>query len=160
MPSSGSCAVLGRPLSVNDTIDPLMKTGSSSLLCPSGRRIKQITHGKCLAPSLALDVQNILPLTLPGPAISCPRHPQVAFSSQPCAPLTQLERMRKEPILWLHCPPSPAPKAGIHGLRSEPGISCVIRSCVRAISFPTKERGLGLGARTAGPWARYCPTHL
>lgn len=83
MPSSGSCAVLGRPLSVNDTIDPLMKTGSSSFLCPGGRRIKQITHGKCLAPSLALDVQNILPLTLqfpppqaqPSPVHGIPRLP-------------------------------------------------------------------------------------
>lgn len=96
MPSSGSCAVLGKPLSVANTFRPLLKIGahhSSALGCG---RIKEMTHGKCLAQSLVLDEQEILPLTLfpiaPCPAIPRSQHPQTAFSLMALCSLDLVKR--------------------------------------------------------------------
>lgn len=62
--------------------------------------------------------------------------------------------MRKEYTLRLHsAPPSPAPEGGIHGLRSESRISCVIPSSVWAISFPVQGWGpAGWEPELLGPW--------
>lgn len=66
--------------------------------------------------------------------------------------------MRKDSVLWLHPDPLlPPQRDGFHGLRSEPRLSCVIPRSVCAISLPIQERGLRLGARTAGLRTWYCP---
>lgn len=76
--------------------------------------------------------------------ISCLQHSSLL---RPAAsvPLTHLEK-EKEGIrpLVASCPPSSAPKGGIHGLRSEPWISCVILSSAWTISFPAQKTESGL----------------
>lgn len=104
------------------------------------------------------------------PSLSISHHPTHSCLPSTASPgcllptalhsLTQLERDEGlHPLAPSH-PPSRTPEGGIHGLRSEPRISCVIPSCVWAISFPTQEMGPGLEARTTGPSAWHCSTHL
>lgn len=78
------------------------------------------------------------------PSLSSLQHPSLLLPAA-SVPLTRLEK-EKEGIhpLASSCPPSSAPKGGIHGLRSEPGISCVIPSSAWTISFPAHRRGSGL----------------
>lgn len=88
----------------------------------------------------------------PMPSISHPQHPRAAFSPWLCVPLTQLGRDEER----IHppapsCPASATPEGGIHILRSEPRISCVIPSSDWTISFPARERGPGGGSQDC--WA-------
>lgn len=159
----GSCAVLGKPLSVASAFCPLLETGAHHFSALGCGRIKEMTHGKYLAQSLALNEQEILPLTLSFPLPSLPpstTFPACLLPMASCSLDTLRQGLGRESTLWLYpASPSPGPERGIHGLRSEPRLSCVIPSSVWAISFPAQEWGpagwgpelLGPGPGTLGP---------
>lgn len=88
----------------------------------------------------------------PVPSTSHLQHPRAAFSPWLCVPLTQLGRdeERTHPPAP-SCPTSASPEGGIHGLGSEPRISCVIPSSDWTISFPAREKGPGGGSQDC--WA-------
>lgn len=102
-----------------NTLCPLLNTGAHHSCALGCGRVKEITHGKCLAQGPGLDELELLALT---PRFPSPHAPHLwdAFSPWPWVPLTQLDRDedRTHPLAP-SCPPPPTPEEGIHG----PGLS-------------------------------------